>query len=94
MGSRPGISSTINYQSGGGSDRRAYGLRGNQRSGDSLKTYEILKGKLLGEIDRGEVDQDVDIWDSSLNEIETRAEGEVDDFFRTCLRSRFADTRE
>ena len=62
--------------------------------GIRLRPYEILKGKLLGEIDRGEVDQDVDIWDSSLNEIETRAEGEVDDFFRTCLRSRFADTRE
>lgn len=62
--------------------------------GIRLKPYEILKGKLLGEIDKGEVDHYADIWDSSLDEIETRAEGEVDDFFRTYLRSRFSDTRE
>lgn len=54
--------------------------------GIRLKPYEILKGKLLGEIDKAEVDHYADIWDSSLNEIESRAEGEVDDFFRTYLR--------
>jgi hypothetical protein len=62
--------------------------------GIRLKPYEILKGKLLGEIDKGEVDHYADIWESSLNKIETRAEGEVDDFFRIYFRSRFSDTRE
>jgi len=62
--------------------------------GIRLKPYEILKGKLLGEIDKGEVDQYADIWDSSLDTLETRSGEEVDDFFRTYLRSKFSNTRE
>lgn len=60
--------------------------------GVRLKPYEILKGKLLGEIDKAEVDQFADIWDKSLKELE--AIEEVDSFFRTYLRAHFADKRK
>jgi hypothetical protein len=62
--------------------------------GIRLQSYEILKGKLLGEIDKAEVDQYADIWDTSLRDLETRAEGEVDDFFRTYLRAQFSESRK
>ena len=62
--------------------------------GVRLQPYEILKGKLLGEIDKVEVDQYADIWEGSLSEIEARAEDEVDNFFRTYLRAHFSDDRK
>lgn len=62
--------------------------------GKRLQSYEILKGKLLGEIDKAEVDQYADIWDTSLRNLESRSEGEVDDFFRTYLRAQFSETRK
>src|SRR5205807_5389048 len=62
--------------------------------GIRLQSYEILKGKLLGEIDKGEVDEYADIWDGSLRELQIRAEGEVDDCFRTYLRAQFSETRK
>jgi hypothetical protein len=49
---------------------------------------------LLGEIDKSEVDEYEDIWDASLQELATRSEGEVDDFFRTYLRAQFFETRK
>jgi len=60
--------------------------------GVRLQSYEILKGKLLGEIDKAEVDQFADIWDKSLQELEV--EEDVDNFFRTYLRAHFSDTRK
>ncbi|MBY0485546.1 DUF262 domain-containing protein [Nitrosomonas sp.] len=62
--------------------------------GKRLQSYEILKGKLLGEIDKTEVDQYADIWDTSLRDLELRSENEVDDFFRTYLRAHFSETRK
>jgi hypothetical protein len=62
--------------------------------GIRLQSYEILKGKLLGEIDKAEVDQYADIWDTSLRNLESRSESEVDDFFRTYLRAHFSETRK
>ena len=62
--------------------------------GVRLQPYEILKGKLLGQIDKGEVDSYADIWDEAVNSLETRAEDEVDTFFRTYLRGHFSDTRK
>lgn len=61
--------------------------------GVRLQSYEILKGKLLGVIDKVEVNKYTDIWDESLCELEARSESEVDEFFRTYLRARFAETR-
>lgn len=60
--------------------------------GVRLKPYEILKGKLLGEIDKSEVDHFADIWEKSLHELE--ALEEVDSFFRTYLRAHFTDKRK
>jgi len=62
--------------------------------GVRLQPYEILKGKLLGEIDKVEVDQYADIWESSLRELEARAGDEVDNFFRTYLRAHFSESRK
>ena len=62
--------------------------------GVRLQSYEILKGKLLGEIDKVEVDQYADIWEESLRGLELRGDGEVDDFFRTYLRAHFSETRK
>jgi len=62
--------------------------------GVRLQPYEILKGKLLGDIDKSEVDQYADIWDGALQKIEARGEGEVDTFFRTYLRATFSETRK
>lgn len=62
--------------------------------GIRLQPYEILKGKLLGEIDKAEVDQYADIWETSLRELEPRGEGEVDYFFRTYLRAQFSENRK
>lgn len=62
--------------------------------GVRLQPYEILKGKLLGEIDKGEVDHYADIWDTALSALEVRAGDEVDTFFRTYLRAHFSDTRQ
>jgi hypothetical protein len=62
--------------------------------GIRLQSYEILKGKLLGEVDKAEVDRYADIWDTSLRDLEARAENEVDDFFRTYLRAHFSKTRK
>lgn len=62
--------------------------------GVRLQSYEILKGKILGEIDKVEVDQYADMWDNTLRDLEARSEGEVDLFFRTYLRAHFAQTRK
>lgn len=62
--------------------------------GKRLKSYEILKGKLLGEIDKAEVNEYADIWDASLRSLETMAEGDVDAFFHTYLRANFSKTRK
>jgi len=63
--------------------------------GIRLQPYEILKGKLLGQIDKSEVDHYADIWDGALRELEAITEGDVvDDFFRTYLRARFSDNRK
>ena len=62
--------------------------------GIRLQSYEILKGKLLGEIDKDEVDEYADIWETSLQQLETRGDGEVDSFFRTYLRAQFSDVRK
>jgi hypothetical protein len=62
--------------------------------GIRLQSYEILKGKLLGTIDKAEVDQYADVWHKSLRELEAMSEGEVDDFVRTYLKAQFSDTRK
>jgi hypothetical protein len=62
--------------------------------GVRLQPYEILKGKMLGEIDKTEVDPYADIWEQSLHKLESRADSEPDDFFRTYLRAHFSEARK
>lgn len=59
--------------------------------GVSLQPHEILKGKLLAQIDRAEVGGYNKTWEKVVGELDYN--DEANDFFVTYLRSRFADTR-
>jgi len=61
--------------------------------GIPLKAYEILKGKILGIIDKNEVDGYVTKWDESMLKISSSFDEKfIDDFFSTYFRSKFADS--
>ena len=60
--------------------------------GERLRPYEVLKGKLLGQIDKDDIDTYYDIWQSCIHQIQEIDENEVDNFFRFYFRSRFVDT--
>jgi uncharacterized protein with ParB-like and HNH nuclease domain len=64
--------------------------------GVRLRPYEILKGKLLGQIDKLELDQGRynELWETKASEINGFKEDELDSFFRFFLRAKFADTRK
>lgn len=57
--------------------------------GEVLKPFEILKGKLIGVLDKSDTDRYSDIWDSSMHKIS----GKEDQFFSTYLKSRFVFKR-
>lgn len=63
--------------------------------GVRLKPYEILKGKLLGQIEKVELDilQLNDLWDGLVNSINAIRDDEIDQFFIYYLKAKFADTR-
>lgn len=63
--------------------------------GVRLKPYEILKGKLLGQIEKNELEalKLNDLWDSHINDINAIREDEIDEFFRYYLKAKFAKTR-
>lgn len=63
--------------------------------GIRLKPYEILKGKLLGQIDKLLLESKAynELWESSLKSINAFNEDEADRFFRFFLKAKFADTR-
>jgi uncharacterized protein with ParB-like and HNH nuclease domain len=62
--------------------------------GVKLKPYEILKGKLLGQICKEELDSLKlnELWDGQVNKINHFKEDEIDQFFTYFLRAKFADT--
>jgi hypothetical protein len=64
--------------------------------GVRLKPYEILKGKLLGQIDKVELDSGKynELWESQLQEVNTFREDEIDNFFRYWLKAKFSDSRK
>jgi uncharacterized protein with ParB-like and HNH nuclease domain len=64
--------------------------------GVKLKPYEILKGKLLGQIDKFELDHGNfnSIWDDSVSAINSFRDDEIDSFFRYWLKSKFCDNRK
>jgi hypothetical protein len=62
--------------------------------GVKLKPYEILKGKLLGQVDKKELDhfQLNELWDNSIGKLNREYKDEVDEFFMYLLRAKFANT--
>ena len=63
--------------------------------GVRLRPYEILKGKLLGQINKNELNKgDYNgLWERKAAEINSFKEDELDSFFRFYLKSKFAATR-
>jgi uncharacterized protein with ParB-like and HNH nuclease domain len=63
--------------------------------GVRLKPYEILKGKLLGQIEKDELDTLGlnDVWENMVGKINAFKEDEIDEFFTYFLKSKLADTR-
>ena len=63
--------------------------------GVGLRPYEILKGKLLGQIDKIELDKNDynGLWERKAAKINAFKEDELDNFFRFFLKARFSNTR-
>lgn len=63
--------------------------------GVRLKPYEILKGKLLGQIDKDELKLlDLNkLWESQVSKINEIGEDEIDNFFEYYIRSKIANSR-
>ncbi len=63
--------------------------------GVKLKPYEILKGKLLGQIEKDELValKLNDIWEEQVQKINAFAEDEIDEFFVYFLKAKLSDTR-
>jgi len=64
--------------------------------GVRLRPYEILKGKLLGQIDKIELDKEGynDLWEKQAVAINVFKEDELDSFFRFYLKAKFSATRK
>ncbi len=64
--------------------------------GVRLRSYEILKGKLLGQIDKVELDKDDynGLWERQAAAINAFKEDELEGFFRFYLKAKFAATRK
>lgn len=63
--------------------------------GVRLKPYEILKGKLLGQIEKDELDTLGlnDVWENQVGKINAFKEDEIDQFFTYFLKAKLTDTR-
>lgn len=63
--------------------------------GVRLKPYEILKGKLLGQINKEELDtlKLNDLWEEQVGKVNAFKEDEIDEFFVYFLKSKLADSR-
>lgn len=64
--------------------------------GIRLKPYEILKGKLLGQIDKIELEKKNynGLWEDKVKAINKFKEDEIDTFFRYYLKAKYSDTRK
>jgi hypothetical protein len=64
--------------------------------GEPLKPYEILKGKLLGQIDKRELDRGLfnELWEHRVQQANSYRGDEIDSFFRYWLKAKFADSRK
>lgn len=64
--------------------------------GVSLRPYEILKGKLLGQIDKIELDSENfnEKWEACVERVNQHWDDEIDDFFIYFLKAKYADSRK
>ena len=64
--------------------------------GVRLRPYEILKGKLLGQIEKIELDSDNynEKWESCVTRVNNHKADEIDSFFVYFLKAKFADNRK
>ena len=64
--------------------------------GVRLKPYEILKGKLLGQIDKLELDKYNynHLWESRVKQLNDFKEDEIDTFFRYYLKAKYSNSRK
>lgn len=64
--------------------------------GVKLRPYEILKGKLLGQIDKLELDSGNfnEKWEAGIGRVNQHFEDEIDEFFVYFLKAKFAETRK
>ncbi|MFK5914138.1 MAG: DUF262 domain-containing protein [Woeseiaceae bacterium] len=62
--------------------------------GIPLKSYEILKGKLLSQIDIQDRDKYIAIWEEQVALIESFGEDEIDEFFGFYFRAKYSATSE
>lgn len=64
--------------------------------GVRLKPYEILKGKLLGQIDKNEMKNENynELWENKVKTINNIVEDDFDNFFRSYLKAKYADSRK
>ena len=62
--------------------------------GVRLKPYEIIKGKLLGQIDKNELSRQKldETWDTQIKKINDYKEDEADNFFIYFLKAKYSDT--
>ncbi len=60
--------------------------------GERLKPYEVLKGKLLGQIQKTEIENYHSTWQRHIHNIQGIDEKEVDNFFRFYFRAKYIDT--
>lgn len=64
--------------------------------GVKLRPYEILKGKLLGQIDKIELDSGKfnEKWEACVGRVNQHGDDKIDEFFIYYLKAKFAETRK
>ncbi len=60
--------------------------------GEKLKPYEILKGKMLGQIDKTEVEEYNQIWEKYIHQLQEFGDTEIDNFFRLLFRAKYVNS--
>lgn len=58
--------------------------------GIPLESYEIFKGKILGQIDKKEIQKYLEIWDRQINQLSEYYEDDINFFFSYYFQSKFA----
>lgn len=61
--------------------------------GERLRPYEILKGKLIGQIDKTNVEEYNEIWQKFTHQLQSVNDEEIDIFFRFFFRSKYVNSR-